>query len=274
MSEPEWWCIGIEAAAEREDELIDVLAGLGLDALEICGAASLEALRPEPGRVRLKAYVTPEERAPRERELSALEDVVLLEARPISRDGWSDQIPPVRAGSFTLRPAGTTAQQDERVIWLEPGIGFGAGEHPTTRLAIELLEASLKRGDRVLDVGCGTGVLALVALALGAASADAIDVSADALRATRKNAELNGATRLHVLDLPLSALSEDYDLIVANILTPVLLELRAGIQARGQRAILSGILSEDAARVIDAYAGWRLTGRRDEDGWCSLSLER
>ncbi len=158
-------------------------------------------------------------------------------------------------------------------IALDPGLAFGTGSHPTTRLCLRWLDANIKGGESVLDYGCGSGILAIAAMKLGAGSAIGVDVDAQAIVASRDNAEAN---RVYAdFYLPDGVQLAQYDVVVANILTNplrALAPLLAGAAKRGGRIVLSGILAEQADDVMRIYAQWfDLAPPVLEDGWCCLS---
>ncbi len=158
-------------------------------------------------------------------------------------------------------------------IALDPGLAFGTGSHPTTRLCLRWLDANIGGGETVLDYGCGSGILAIAAMKLGAGSAVGVDVDAQAVVASRDNAEAN---RVHAdFYLPDGVALGQYDVVVANILTNplrALAPLLAGATRSGGRIVLSGILAEQAEDVMRIYAQWfDLAPAVLEDGWCCLS---
>ncbi len=159
-------------------------------------------------------------------------------------------------------------------IVLDPGLAFGTGSHPTTRLCLCWLDAHLQGGESVLDYGCGSGILAIAALKLGAASADGVDVDAQAIISSRDNAVANDVAQARFF-LPDAAPSAQYDVVVANILTNplrLLAPLLAQATKTGGRIVLSGILETQAQDVMDIYAQWfRLDAPIFEDGWSCLS---
>jgi ribosomal protein L11 methyltransferase len=119
------------------------------------------------------------------------------------------------------------------VVELDPGGGFGSGGHPATRLLLEDLAALIAGGERVLDVGCGSGVLGLCALRLGASSLTAIDIEAAAVEATRRNAELNGlANRVNAAPSRLGDVEETFDVVVANVGRAALVDLAPDLLPR------------------------------------------
>jgi ribosomal protein L11 methyltransferase len=158
-------------------------------------------------------------------------------------------------------------------IILDPGVAFGTGSHPTTRLCLIWLERTLHGGESVLDYGCGSGILAISALKLGAGSAMAVDIDPQALEAARYNARQNDV-RLDAYDAQ-QALPGAARITVANILANPLRMLAPVITAHtqpGGSIALSGILQEQAGSVIDAYAPWTALEITAEDGgWVLLT---
>ena len=162
------------------------------------------------------------------------------------------------------------------VVRLDPGLAFGTGSHVSTRLVLRNLEAGIRAGDRVLDYGCGSGILAIVAAKLGAGEITATDIDPQALATTAANAIDNGA----VLSVaaPESLPPGTFDLVLANILAGPLIELEPLLAARtraGGRIVLSGILESQAAEVAAAYARDFNAGiLAVEEGWALVGGER
>jgi ribosomal protein L11 methyltransferase len=158
-------------------------------------------------------------------------------------------------------------------IALDPGLAFGTGSHPTTRLCLRWLDTNIKSGETVLDYGCGSGILAIAAMKLGADSAIGVDVDAQAVVASRDNALANQVRANFYL--PEGVTLSQYDVVVANILTNplrALAPLLAGATKAGGRIVLSGILAEQAEEVMRIYAQWfDLAPAVLEDGWCCIS---
>jgi ribosomal protein L11 methyltransferase len=185
------------------------------------------------------------------------------------------QFEPIRAGErLWIVPTWHEAPDPAAVnIVLDPGAAFGTGSHPTTRLVLEWLERNVRGGDTVLDYGCGSGILAIAAMKLGATQALAVDVDPLALETAQYNATRNGV-RLRILDAH-AALPHASRITVANILANPLRMLAPLIAAHTQPAgaiALSGILEEQARDVIEAYAPWAAlepSGR--ESGWVLLA---
>ena len=159
---------------------------------------------------------------------------------------------------------------------LDPGLAFGTGSHPTTKLCLDWLVMQVRDGDRVLDYGCGSGILALAAAKLGAAEVLGVDIDGRALDAAADNAVRNGVA-LRIAHSK-EHLTEDFDIVVANILTNplcVLAPLLAARVAIGGRLVLSGILEPQAQQVIDAYAPYiDLSVGAAMDGWIRLEGSR
>jgi ribosomal protein L11 methyltransferase len=165
------------------------------------------------------------------------------------------------------------------VIRLDPGMAFGTGTHPTTRMCLRwIVRAAARRGSpwvRVLDYGCGSGVLAIAAGLLGAAAVEAVDIDPAAIVATRVNATAN---RIAVRADEPHTVSGDYALIVANILaTPLklLAPLLSAHLGRGAELVLSGILERQAEELRDAYSPWlALEVAATDDGWILMTGAR
>jgi len=185
------------------------------------------------------------------------------------------QFAPIRAGErLWVVPTWHAAPDPAAVnLVLDPGAAFGTGSHPTTRLCLAWLERSVRAGDIVLDYGCGSGILAIAAMKLGAAVARAVDIDPLALEAARYNAQRNGV-RLEVVDAH-HALDGDARITVANILANPLRMLApviASHTAPGGEIALSGILDAQAAEVAAAYAPWaKLEVLERDSGWVLLA---
>jgi ribosomal protein L11 methyltransferase len=183
--------------------------------------------------------------------------------------------PPMRVGQrLWIVPTWHAPPEPDAInIVLDPGAAFGTGSHPTTRLCLAWLEREVRPGDAVLDYGCGSGILAIAALRLGAGSATGVDIDPLALEAARYNAQRNAVSL--TLATAQSMLPAQFRLTLANILANPLRLLAPLLAAHTQPAgaiALSGILSGQAAGVIEAYAPWfalEVAGR--EEDWVLLS---
>ena len=204
-----------------------------------------------------------------------------LEDRAWERE-WLRDFGPMQFGRrLWIAPSGTTIEaEDAAVVQLDPGLAFGTGTHPTTALCLEWLDGVELDGKTVLDYGCGSGVLAIAAMKLGASAASAMDIDPQALIATRQNAASNGVA-ITVLGAA-REIEGQFDVIVANILAGPLVELADSITSRlasqGMLA-LSGVLCEQAEEIAAAYAPWIEFDEpefREQDGqvWSRLTGSR
>ena len=181
------------------------------------------------------------------------------------------QFAPVAVGTrLWVGPSWHAAPPGRIAVMIDPGLAFGTGSHPTTRLVLAYLEKNLRGGERVLDYGCGSGILAIAAAKLGAAQVDAVDIDPQALDTTQANALANGVVlRAALPDALAPAL---YDLVVSNILAQPLIDLAPLLAPRGRRIALSGILESQAAEVLGAYEAWfEVKVAATEDRWALLT---
>ncbi len=201
-------------------------------------------------------------------------------------DLWREHFEPFATDSFVVMPAW---QPDAPLpldadnllrLDIDPGRAFGSGAHPTTRLILDRLPDVLRAHTkaRVLDVGCGSGILGIAAIALGASSAVGVDVDVEAIRVTRSNAQRNGvADRLAVSHDPLYLVAGRFDVVLANILAPVLRELAPVLAARTKTTgtlVLAGLIQEQVDGVLAALPEFRVVERRSSEPWVALVLRR
>lgn len=184
-------------------------------------------------------------------------------------------IPSWHAGDPSL-PQNTADPGGTVRIELDPGLAFGTGSHPTTHLCLEWLAECLPSDATVLDYGCGSGILAIAAAMLGAASVDAVDIDEQAVEATRDNA-LNNRVRIYAC-LPDDFGPGQYQVVVANILSNPLKMLAPMLANRvlpGGSLVLSGVLERQAEEVAAAYAPWlKMNVWQARDGWVCLHGRR
>ena len=202
-------------------------------------------------------------------------------------EAWKAHFPVLRVGRrLVIRPTWRRhrAAPDEVVLALDPGMAFGTGLHPTTRLCLDALEAVADRGDlagrRVLDVGCGSGILAIAAVRLGAAGAVAIDTDPIAIEATLANAARNRLARRIAARLgTLPSGDPPVDLVLANLIAGLLITLAPALVAElrpGATLLASGIFVDREAEVRAALtaAGLEVGGRSAEGDWVALEARR
>lgn len=193
---------------------------------------------------------------------------------------WLDDWQPLRFGRrlWVAPLEAAIGEPGAVVVRLDPGLAFGTGTHATTALCLEWLDGLALAGRRVLDYGCGSGILAVAALILGARAAHAVDLDPQALEATRANAARNRvAGRLSAGEVEHLG-AGPYDVVVANILAGPLMqaaEALAARQAPGGRLALAGILAEQADEVIAAYDRWyALAVGAEREGWVRVDGQR
>jgi len=291
-----WTEIVIEAPREHAEQLSDALMEAGALSVSVEDAdEGTDAERPlfgEPG-------MEPEQHAWDHSRVVALTDAgtdadaLLREAcaqcgiaqplpftlRKVEEQDWvrvtQSQFDPIHIGQkiWVVPSCHDAPEPGALVLELDPGLAFGTGSHPTTRLCMEWLEQNVKGGETVLDYGCGSGILAIAALKLGAGYTRGIDIDAQAVRASIDNAVQNGVSA--DFGLPDSLLPGEYDVVVANILAnPLRLlgSLLAGHVRAGGRIVLSGILQEQAEELAAIYSQWfDMDAPVFDEGWTRLS---
>jgi len=202
-----------------------------------------------------------------------------VEDRAWEREWLKDFRPMGFGRRLWVCPAGQRPEKPAAVVLeLDPGLAFGTGTHPTTALCLEWLDGAIQGGERVLDYGCGSGILALAALKLGAGRACAFDIDPQALRATRDNAAKNGLEQRIDIAGRAAGIAGRFDVILANILSGPLIALAPGLASRadgGGALVLAGLLSAQACEVAQAYRPWFDIGPMAErEGWVLLAGRR
>lgn len=193
---------------------------------------------------------------------------------------WMDEFKPMRFGQrLWICPSWLEPPEADAVnLILDPGLAFGTGTHPTTSLCLNWLDQADLKDKELIDYGCGSGILALAALKLGAARVQAVDIDEQALQATQNNAARNDIAAKQLCIAFPEALESPVDLVIANILLAPLMTLSARFKAllkAGGLLVVSGILSEQADSLIETYQNdFSLHGREDLEGWTLLVFKR
>ncbi len=249
-----------------------------------------ELLARDRTRSVLHVYISPEE-SPAEaaaflRERFAAEgiDCELL-TNAVSEEDWANNwkayFKPLPVGErLLICPTWEPVPETEgrAVLSIDPGMAFGTGGHDTTRLVLETLEEAVTPETELLDVGCGSGILSIAALLLGAKRAFGVDIDPLAVKTARENGALNGMTepRLTVCEGDLAArVTGRYDVVAANIVADAIIALSPAVPAflkEGGTYIVSGIIDTRETEVLEALksSGFAVTGRRESGGWLCL----
>ena len=263
----------------------------GAETLSLRDAADEPIFEPEPSttplwpRVVLEAlFAQSAELAPLRQLLAATFRNAAVTVDALEDSAWHAGLPqavkarPIGARLWLAPADDRDAPSDRLVVRINMGLAFGTGEHPTTALCLEWLERHVADGSTVLDYGCGSGILALAALVLGARFAYAVDNDAQALTATKANAALNGVGERLFVGLPETLPTVAVDVLVANILAGPLVELAPKLAERteaGGMVVLSGILEAQAPRVAAAYAPYLTDVEQTaREGWVLFAGSR
>jgi ribosomal protein L11 methyltransferase len=253
------WALGVAAVEERpaggddlatEDRFVELWTSLGSDVDTITMAADAF-----PARWRWRT----------------------VEIDPAVAESWrAHAVPSWIDAGLVVVPAWQPVDTPPGVLRvdIDPGAAFGLGDHPTTVLTLRLLRHVWWPGATVLDVGCGSGVLSVVAARLGAPYVEAIDVSPAAVEATIANAERNGvAGAISASTRPLASVDEPFDVVLANLLAPVIVELAPELRrvvAPAGALIVSGVLDSAHDHVRDALAPMQVVETVTREGWAAL----
>jgi len=282
------WSLTCEVPAAEGEDRAAALWEAGASGVEVReeGVAPMPGARAAaPGRALLVGWFADRAEAERAREEAGAGELAEVPDQDWG-ESWKRDLRPFLVGRVFVRPSWIAEAPPPGCaeVVLDPGMAFGTGSHPTTALCLaaisRLLEA--RPGQRLLDVGTGSGLLAIAAARLGAAEVAGTDNDPVALAVARENAERNGvALRLHLAPAPAAALRGPYDLVVANILANTLVELAPELArqvAEGGALLLSGLLAGQEEAVRQAYLDEGLLADRAGDGaegeWRLLALRR
>lgn len=270
-----WWAVDVRTTPERRDWVGAWLVAHTGHAVEERDDGSLVTFaEDEAAAERLEAALAAE--APVETARRALDS-----ADWSTR--WRDGLGPRRIGRLTVTPSWVSADRSAPVVVIDPETAFGSGEHGSTRGALALVERYLRPGDRVLDLGSGSGIVAIAAAVLGAARATGIEMDAEANEVAARNAERNGvADRVTFLEgdaADLAPLVGPCELLVSNILRSVNARLLPAIAAAlvpGGLAVFAGMEEPEAEvfRPVLARAGFTPVGETVDAGWWAVAARR
>ena len=210
-------------------------------------------------------------------------DIGHMKQRNVSNEDWMHQeFPPIKIGNRLLITSSNVNEKesDRVIIPLTPGLAFGTGYHPTTRMCLEAIEAEIKSFDKILDVGCGSGILSIAALMLGASHVTCLDVDEDSVKSTRNNMEYAGISgKFEIIkgtlpnkDVPIGK----YNITVANISASVVMSMaRILVETITDKGVLfvSGILDEKFEDVIVSFEKYgKIADSKRIDDWNLLTI--
>lgn len=307
-SAPSRWWMGAQPPATSRSAYVEIAVESGTEAVEAVseildrvgsGGIAVDVPLDEGGPHVVKAYV-PYDHAARIKVRRVREAIGRLRAfglGPVGEvtvrriadedwlEAWKAQFTPIRIGPFFIRPSWSEPPGPLRAqgpvplgteLVLDPGMAFGTGLHPTTRQCLEAVGQLDLRGARVLDVGTGSGILAIAAAKRGAAQVAAVDTDPLAVRAATENAARNGV-RVEVALGSAADVTGSFDAVFANLVADVLIAIAGDLRARldpSGTLVCAGIVAEKEAAVRGAMegAGARLVGRDQRDDWVRLDL--
>ena len=268
-----WQQLVCHTTSKHQEVVVDTMEAVGAVSITWQDAEDDPILEPRPGEMRLWNNLVVTALYEEDTDLNALQLLLetrktdwqiesvlyeIVEDQPWER-AWMDNFQPMCFGKrLWIYPSWFEIPDDDSVkLLLDPGLAFGTGTHPTTALCLEWLDGQDVTGQDVLDYGCGSGVLAIAALKLGAKHAVGTDIDPQALLATQDNAERNSIdlALLHTC-YPEKLPKQTYDVVMANILAGPLVELAPALLSAmhpGSKLVLSGILAEQAESIENAY---------------------
>lgn len=288
-----WAQLEIELPAQRLPEAEALLRLLGALSLTlVAGVGGEEILEPAPGRTPLWGHTRVRALFPADLDLQRAARMlterfgadIAVAVTALSDAEWTAALArephrlAIGARLMIASAQDDTPERDRVVVRLNRGLGFGTGDHPTTRLCLEWLDTELVPGASVVDYGAGSGILAIAALRLGAARAWAVDIEPQAVQATLANGALNGVEERLWAGRPEALPTASADVVLANILAAPLIELARPLAALTEPAgtlVLAGLLPEQYGGVAEAYgAHFASLARCERDGWLCVIATR
>lgn len=314
-----WICVTVKTVSEAIDELCDLLHSVGVSGLEIEDEEDFnrflaentkywdyvdeELTNNQKGKANVKLYLSENESG-----RQTLTEIEALLSRLKKEQGerfgsltistedkneedwannWKKYYKPIEIGqNLIVTPVWELVESDKTVLKLDPGMTFGTGLHHSTQLALISLEKHINKGDRLLDLGCGSGILAIAGLLFGAATARGVDIDENAARVTLENAALNGLSPPQIESYYGDILSDEslkerlsaekVEIITANIVADVILSLCPAVPhfaAENALFITSGIIDTRKEDVLNAMqsAGFEIIEVLEKGGWCSVT---
>ncbi|MFC3094115.1 50S ribosomal protein L11 methyltransferase [Alteromonas sediminis] len=286
-----WIQLKIDAKAKDAERIGDALAECGAQAVTFVDAKDTPMYEPKPGEVLLWPDTTVVGLFDAQDDVKAVAQALLdnevIDAATVYRSDpledkdwereWMDNFHPMQFGErLWICPSWREIPEPDAVnVMLDPGLAFGTGTHPTTSLCLQWLDRQNVNNKTVVDFGCGSGILAVAALKLGATDAIGIDIDPQALQASMENARRNQVQDKLTVFLPKDQPQMQADFVLANILSGPLLELRpviSGYCKPGGKLVLSGILAEQVGAIETAYSEeFELEPSAIEGEWARVS---
>ncbi|MCA6926436.1 50S ribosomal protein L11 methyltransferase [Pectobacterium versatile] len=290
-----WIQLKINTSGKVAEQLGDVMMESGAVSVTFQDTHDTPVFEPLPGETRLWGDTDAIALYDAETDMNAV--IAMLEQEPLLGVGfkhkieqledkdwereWMDNFHPMQFGKrLWICPSWREIPDPTAVnVMLDPGLAFGTGTHPTTALCLQWLDGLDLEGKTIIDFGCGSGILAIAALKLGAARAIGIDIDPQAIQASRDNAQRNGVSERLELYLPKDQPADlSADVVVANILAGPLRELApliSDLPKAGGHLGLSGVLATQAAGVAEAYADkFTLDPVAEREEWCRITGQR
>ena len=290
-----WIEVYLSVPRETAADVESVLEQLGALAITLEDDADRPVLEPGPGETPLWPMVQvrglfDSDTARKEitdglRLITEAQKEISLEWRQVAhRDwerAWLERFRPMKFGDkLWIVPSGMEVEHEAGAIEirLDPGLAFGTGTHPTTALCLEWLDQQQIAGDRVVDYGCGSGILGIAAALKGAVGVHCVDIDPQALEATAENAARNGVAQRISCCLPEELPNDGFDVVLANILAAPLVSLAPlfkNLVRPGGALVLSGLLPEQREQVASAYLDeFKLLAFRSLDDWLRLDMQK